>query len=337
MERFEFRLEAGEKHNKGQTRVVNIDAPSFEEAEKLVIASEEDIARFTLAIPDEETWNLPRHKPEGEDSPNAHVDLSRWDAHDSKWARAAADLSYKDAAKAANKRLSDFSDRIVIDKRGKVRGKKLTGREAARFVAHLQSEPYAIVDSRKIDAGEIERQQAVQALAMATHDKDAWAKEISRLQNDGPTAVVTALLAGLPWLKQIDGSSVTVFSSAAIQTSLHTALTFGTTQQDTFDFFDDVSASEITGTGYTVKGVTAGSKASTYSTTLDQIQLDYADSSWTTSTLSATDAMIWVDTGGASSTDPIWGNVDFGATVTTTAGTFLITWDATGVIVYDIT
>jgi hypothetical protein len=33
----------------------------------------------------------------------------------------------------------------------------------------------------------------------------------------------------------------------------------------------------------------------------------------------------------------IVGNVDFGATVTTTAGTFTITWDATGIVVVDVT
>jgi hypothetical protein len=85
------------------------------------------------------------------------------------------------------------------------------------------------------------------------------------------------------------------------------------------------------------KGVTLASKTSTYDTATDQIRLDAADVSWTTSTLSATDAVVWVNTAGASSTDPIMGNVDFGATVTTTAGTFAITWDPTGIIVFDVT
>jgi hypothetical protein len=94
---------------------------------------------------------------------------------------------------------------------------------------------------------------------------------------------------------------------------------------------------EITGTGYTANGVTLASKTSTYDTATDQVRLDAADASWTTSTLSATDAVLWVNTAGASSTDPILGNVDFGATVTTTAGTFTITWDATGIFVFDLT
>jgi hypothetical protein len=147
-------------------------------------------------------------------------------------------------------------------------------------------------------------------------------------------AAVTGALFGVPWQKQIDGSSVTVWSSATIQTSLHTAYTL---DNDTHDFFNDVSATEITGTGYTANGVTLASKTSTYDTATDQIRLDAADVSWTTSTLSATDAIVWNNTAGASSTDPVLGALDFGATVTTTAGTFLITWDATGIIVYDVT
>jgi hypothetical protein len=36
-------------------------------------------------------------------------------------------------------------------------------------------------------------------------------------------------------------------------------------------------------------------------------------------------------------TSPLMGLVDFGGTVSTTAGTFQITWDATGIIVIDVT
>jgi hypothetical protein len=47
--------------------------------------------------------------------------------------------------------------------------------------------------------------------------------------------------------------------------------------------------------------------------------------------------VIYNDTAGASSTDPVGGWVDFGADVSTTAGTFQITWDATGIVVFDVT
>lgn len=98
-----------------------------------------------------------------------------------------------------------------------------------------------------------------------------------------------------------------------------------------------LAASEITGTGYTALGVTPASKTSTYDTATDQIRLDAADVSWATSTLSATDAVVWVNTAGAATIDPLLGNVDVGAPVTTTAGTFQITWDATGILVFDVT
>jgi hypothetical protein len=47
--------------------------------------------------------------------------------------------------------------------------------------------------------------------------------------------------------------------------------------------------------------------------------------------------VVWNDTAGASTTDPVIGWVDFGADVSTTNGTFSIVWDATGIVVYDVT
>jgi hypothetical protein len=40
---------------------------------------------------------------------------------------------------------------------------------------------------------------------------------------------------------------------------------------------------------------------------------------------------------GTGSTSPLISFLDFGADVSTTAGTFLITWDATGIVVIDVT
>ena len=53
--------------------------------------------------------------------------------------------------------------------------------------------------------------------------------------------------------------------------------------------------------------------------------------------MSATDAIVWEATTGASSTDPLRGTVDFGATVSTSSGTFQITWDSNGIINFDVT
>ncbi|MFC9766736.1 hypothetical protein ACFVJ2_33630, partial [Rhodococcus jostii] len=60
--------------------------------------------------------------------------------------------------------------------------------------------------------------------------------------------------------------------------------------------------------------------------------LDAADSSWTTSTITARYAIIYNSTPGTDATRPLIAYVDFGADVSTTAGTFTITWDAAGIV-----
>lgn len=108
-----------------------------------------------------------------------------------------------------------------------------------------------------------------------------------------------------------------------------------TPDQDAHDFRDDVT-NEITGTGYTAGGATLASAAATYDTATDQIRLDAADTTWTTSTLTARIAVVYKSTG-TSSTSPLIAFVNFGADVSTTAGTFQITWDATGIFIIDVT
>jgi hypothetical protein len=88
-----------------------------------------------------------------------------------------------------------------------------------------------------------------------------------------------------------------------------------TPNRDTHDFWDDVSGSELaSGNGYTTGGVTLTNVLWSYDATSDQVRLDFDDPSWT-----FTAAKTWrygvgyIDTAGASSTDPV---------------IFLLTWDA---------
>jgi len=320
-----------------QSRIISLDAVDESAAAAAAEAKERKIVDFSLLPPARETWENPPNNHKDPDQPSATVDLSRWDAYHPAFAKHAAGLPYVEAVRAADRRLVDLNRRLEVDAKGKVRYANLSPRAVARVLAHRQQEPYAVADVRRVDQAEIDAQRLVREVmaAKANPDPRVWALTVRRLRDAGiPVNAVTASLGGLAWQKQIDGSSVSVFSSAAIQVSLHTAYTFN---NDTHDFFDDARGSEITGTGYTANGITAASKASTYDTATDQIRLDIADPSWATSTLSATDAVIWVNTAGADSTDPLWGNIDFGATVTTTAGTFLITIDATGLVVFDVT
>lgn len=139
---------------------------------------------------------------------------------------------------------------------------------------------------------------------------------------------------GLALRNQFNGTSVIDWDTdTTIKVTLHTG---AVPNQDTADFFDDISASEVAaGGGYTTGGVTlaAGNRSVTYDTATNETRLLSTDNpSWTSATFSATWAAIWKDTAGAASTDPLIGYVDFGGTETVTAGTFTITWDATGVL-----
>ena len=114
-----------------------------------------------------------------------------------------------------------------------------------------------------------------------------------------------------------------------IKCSLHTS-TYAP-NQDTDDFFNDAT-NEITGTGYTAGGVTLGTKSTSYDATTNEARLIAANAQWTSSSFTARFAVVYSDTAGASSTDPVMGYVNFGADNTVSAGTFTIQWDSTGVL-----
>ncbi len=118
------------------------------------------------------------------------------------------------------------------------------------------------------------------------------------------------------------------WATDTIQCSLHTSSY--TPNQDSDDFFNDAT-NEITGTGYSASGVTLGSKTTTYDSSTNEMRLDAADASWTSSSFTARIAVIWSNTAGISSTDPVLTYVDFGGDETVTSGTFSIVWDSTGV------
>lgn len=327
MHKYEVTLQSPEH---AQRRIVSLEAPDSATALKAAEASELDVVKFSLLPPEKDVWECP---PGGPDSPDGLVDLSRWDAYDQGFARHAADLTYGDAVKAAERRLGELKGRIDV-RAGKVRGADLSPRAVARVLAHDQVEPYAVSDIRKVEPVEIDTQRIVRQIVAAKGTAE-WDRMLEALREAGvPMMAVTAVLNGLPWQKQLDGSSTFVWSSGDYRVILNSAYTGN---QDAHDFYDDAQPTEITGTGYTAKGAALASKTSTYDTASDQVRQDAADTTWATSTLSATDANIFTDTAGANSTDPLWGNVDFGATVTTTAGTFQITWDTTGVMVHDYT
>lgn len=105
--------------------------------------------------------------------------------------------------------------------------------------------------------------------------------------------------------------------------------------QDTHQYKLDIT-NEIVGTGYTATGATLASVTVTYTGGTNKYVLDAADSSWTTSTLTARYAVVYDSSPATDATRPIICYVDFGADVSTTAGTFQITWAAGGIVEFTV-
>jgi len=116
--------------------------------------------------------------------------------------------------------------------------------------------------------------------------------------------------------------------SDTIKTTLHTnTYSFA---QDSDDFFNDATNELSTAGGYTAGGVTLGTKSIDVGTTL-QVRLIAANAQWTSASFTARQAVVWADTAGASSTDPLMMNINFGSDQTVSSGTFTIAWASDGV------
>lgn len=105
-----------------------------------------------------------------------------------------------------------------------------------------------------------------------------------------------------------------------------------TPNQDSHDYWDDVSANEVTGTGYTAGGATLASKTATYDSATNVTVLDAADVVWSASTITARYAVIYDDAGATNAQKVLIGYVDFGSDQSSTNGNFTVTWDATGIV-----
>ena len=97
---------------------------------------------------------------------------------------------------------------------------------------------------------------------------------------------------------------------------------------DAYDFRDDI-ANEVTGTGYTAGGVTATVTVGSVDTTNDRTPVTITDltNAWTGSTISAVGGWLYKVVG-SSATDQLVSFVDFGGTVTSTAGNYSVTFTA---------
>ena len=101
-----------------------------------------------------------------------------------------------------------------------------------------------------------------------------------------------------------------------------------TPDQNAHDFFDDVSAAEVTGTGYTAGGATLSTVSVTPGTgtlVIDSV----TDPTWANSTITARYGVIYKDTGVAA-TSALISYIDFGSDQVSSTGEFKYTLSADG-------
>lgn len=88
----------------------------------------------------------------------------------------------------------------------------------------------------------------------------------------------------------------------------------------------DISANEISGTGYTAGGATLANQA--VSMAANTATFDADDASWASATFTTYHAVLYDTT----NTSSLICSIDFGGAQTVTSGTFTIEWNANGII-----
>lgn len=100
--------------------------------------------------------------------------------------------------------------------------------------------------------------------------------------------------------------------------------------QDTEEDFADVT-NEVSGTGYTAGGAAIANKVVSIDDTDNEGVFDGDDVTWSTSTITARGAVIYKDTGTAS-TSLLICYLDFGSDKSSSAGNFTIQWGSEGIL-----
>lgn len=120
--------------------------------------------------------------------------------------------------------------------------------------------------------------------------------------------------------------------TATVKMSLHTSSY--TPNQDTHDFANDLT-NELSGSGYaaqTLAGVTYS-----YDTASQQVRLDFTDPTFAFNASSTWRyGVLWVDTAGASSTDPLIAYIDWESNQTSSVS-HTLTVAAAGLLYIDVT
>lgn len=140
---------------------------------------------------------------------------------------------------------------------------------------------------------------------------------------------VTGFLAGNVPIKAFNKE---VQWTTAVKVMLLTST--ATPDQDTWIYKSSVT-NEITGTGYTARGMAIGTPTAVYTAASNLSTFDAVDTVWTTATITARYAVIYFDTG-VDATSPIIGIINFGADVSSTAANFTIQWAAGGIFTFTV-
>lgn len=133
------------------------------------------------------------------------------------------------------------------------------------------------------------------------------------------TAKAYLNLAKNIFAKQVDFNGDTI--KVALLTSGYTPA------QTTHAVWSDVSANEVTGTGYTAGGQALASKTVTLDTTNKVLVLSAANTTWASSTITARYVVLY-----DSASNALIGYVDLVSDQSSNNGNFVVQWDATGIV-----
>jgi hypothetical protein len=148
-------------------------------------------------------------------------------------------------------------------------------------------------------------------------------------------AVTASGLFGLTLEKQlIDTLGLSLESETALKVAMITDS--ATPDFNAHDFWNDLEANEVSGTGYTANGATLTGTEVTVAAGV--LTYDATDVAWTTSTISNAMAGVgYFDRGGATTADELMFLSDFVTAASSSSGTFTIQWNASGIFTVDFT
>ena len=102
---------------------------------------------------------------------------------------------------------------------------------------------------------------------------------------------------------------------------------------DSHDFYSDVSAYEVVGTGYTIGGIALSGRGLPRDNVNDRTEFSASDVTWSSSTITANGAIVYKYSGDMG-TSPLIVYIDFGVSKSTTGTDFKIEWSNEDGVLY---